>query len=216
MSENYEFKGLIDTIIERFLDIMSIKPYQPSVNNFIRAQYMSSLASVENSLKPPINFVAKEEDIAFLNEYIFQNLQSHADEVGNQLRQELQRGIMNKETPAQLKQRIVVVFGDSKYSDRLKTVMRTETLRAENAGAFAGAEQAVEAGIVLKKYLDITMDKRTSNICKAEIKKYGNKDQAIPLKKEFEVKVDNKVYKTLYPPFHPNCRTVIRFVREAI
>ena len=112
---------------------------------------MSSLASVENSLKPPINFVAKEEDIAFLNEYIFQNLQAHADEVGNNLRQELQRGIMNKETPAQLKQRIVVVFGDSKYSDRLKTVMRTETLRAENAGAFAGAEQAVEAGIVLKK-----------------------------------------------------------------
>lgn len=193
---------------------MSIRPFQPKVNDFLRKQFIGSMEKVENEVNPNINFEASNKDINFLNEYVFQNLQSHADEVGNQLRQELQRGIMNKETPQQLKKRVKEVFDDSKYSNRLKTVMRTEKLRANNAGAFSGAEQAQAAGIVLKKYLHITLDDKTSNICKHEHRKYGTKEEAIPLDKEFEVTVDNKTYTTLYPPFHPNCRTIIRFVRE--
>ncbi len=214
MNQNLEFKGLVDIIINRFLDIMSIKPFKPEIDNLLRREFMGSMEKIENQLKPNINFVASEDQIKFLNEYVFQNLQSHADEVGNQLRQELQRGILNKETPQQLKQRVKEVFNDTKYSDRLKTVMRTETLRASNAGAYSGAEQAREVGIIMKKFLDITIDKRTSNICLAENRKYGDKSKAIQLDEEFVVKVDNKTYKTQYPPFHPNCRTVIRFVRE--
>jgi len=214
MKENLEFKGLIDTIIEHFMEIMSIKPFQSHVNDFLRNEYIKSLSKIEDELKPQINFVTNEKEVEFLNDYVFQNLQSHADEVGNQLRQELQRGILNKETPQQLKQRVKDVFKDSTYSNRLKTVIRTERLRANNAGAYEGAQQAKNVGIKLKKYLHITDDKRTSNICKHEGKKYGTKETSIPLDELFVVKVDNKTYRALYPPFHPNCRTVIRFIRE--
>lgn len=214
MSENLEYKGLVDVIIAKFMDIMSIKPFQPKVNDFIRQQFMRSLEKMETQLKPSINFVPSEPEINFLNDYVFQNLQSHADEIGNQLRQELQRGMLNKETPEQLKKRINQVFNDTKYTNRLKTVMRTETLRANNAGAYSGAQQAKEAGIILKKYLDITVDNRTSNICLAEHRKYGTKEKAIPLDEDFVVKVDNKTYNAQYPPFHVNCRSVLRFKRE--
>ena len=214
MNTNLEFKGIIDTIINRFMDIMSIKPFQSDINDFLREQFVKAMDNVEVELKPNINFLVDERQVSFLNDYVFQNLQAHADQLGNQLRQELQRGMLNNESPSELKQRVKDVFGDNTYSQRLKTVMRTEKLRANNAGAFSGAEQAVEAGIRLKKYLHITNDKRTSDICHKEHGKYGTKNQAIPLNVDFEVTVDNKTYKALYPPFHINCRTVIRFVRE--
>ena len=210
---NTEFKGLIDIIISRFMDIMSIKPFQGNINSFLRRQFVKSMEKVETQLKPSINFIPDEAQISFINEYVFQNLQSHADEIGNQLRQELQRGILNKETPDQLKKRVQVVFNDTTYTNRLKTVMRTEKLRANNAGAFSGAEQAKEAGVNLHKYLHVTNDDRTTNICHKEDSKYGTREQAIPLEEEFVVKVGSSTYTALYPPFHVNCRSVIRFTR---
>ncbi|MBT3582789.1 hypothetical protein HN510_03140 [Candidatus Woesearchaeota archaeon] len=213
--QNLEFKGLIDIIVQRFTDIMSIKPFQPDINTFLRSEFIKAMDKVDTQLKPDVNFIPDEAQIAFLNDYVFQNLQAHADEIGNQLRQELQRGILNKETPKQLKERVKVVFNDTTYTNRLKTVMRTEKLRANNAGAFSGAEQAKEAGVVLKKYLHVTQDDRTSDICHKEHTKYGTAEEAIPLEEDFVVKVGNKTYTALYPPFHINCRSVIRFTRIA-
>ena len=215
---NIEKKGLIDTIINRFADIMSIRQYQPKLNQYLRGQLMKSFNKIENELKPSINFVPNEKEITFLNEYVFQNLQNNADAVGNALRQELQRGILNKESPSQLKQRVKDVFADQKYSQRLKTVMRTEKLRANNAGAFSGAVQAEEYGIQIKKYLDVTRDKNSTDICNhgnkdSAFNKYGSKDKAIPLDEEFVMRANNKTYRALYPPMHVNCRSVVRFVR---
>lgn len=216
MNQSFEFKGIVDTIINNFMQVMSIKPFQPRINDFLRKEFTRAMSKVETELKPNINFEPSESEISFLNDYVFQNLQGHADQIGNQLRQELQRGMLNGETPAQIKERVKTVFADTTYSNRLKTVMRTEKLRASNAGAYAGAQQATDAGIVLKKYMDVTMDNRTSNICKKENSKYGSKEKAIPLDEEFTVTVDNKTYRGQYPPWHINCRTVIRFVREDI
>ena len=215
MTSDIETKGLIDTIFERFMEIMSIRPFQPKVNDFLRGEFIKSLNKVETELKPSINFVTDNQELELLNNYVFQNLQNHADQIGDQLRQELQRGMLNKETPTELKKRVKELFTDTKYTNRMKTVLRTEKLRANNAGAFSGAEQAQEAGIKLKKYLDVTMDTKTSNICRhGEYPKYGTKEQAIPLDEDFVVRVDNKTYSALYPPFHIHCRTVIRFTRE--
>jgi hypothetical protein len=214
MSVNLEFKGIIDVILNNFKQIMDIKPFQPSVNRLIRKDYLAAMEKIEGDLKPNINFIPEEEAISFLNEYVFQNLQKHSDEIGDSLRQELQRGLLNKETAKQLKQRIKNVFNDSKYTNRLKTVIRTERIRASNKGALDGATQAQESGVKLKKYLDAVLDDRTTDICKAEDRKYGSKEQAIPLDQDFIVKVGNKTYKALAPPFHINCRTVLRFVQE--
>ena len=67
--------------------------------------------------------------------------------------------------------------------------------------------------LILLKYVDIIHDNRTTDICKAEHREYGTKEEAIPLDQEFKVKVGNKTYSALYPPFHINCRSVVRFVR---
>lgn len=212
--QNLESKNIIDVIIERFMEIMSIKPFKPKIDNFLKTEFLRSMSKVEEQLKPSINFVTDEKELTILNNYVFQNLQSQADSVGNQLRQELQRGLLNKETPEQLKKRIKDVFKDKTYLNRMKTVIRTEKMRANNYGALSGARQAKEAGIKLKKFLHITEDGRTSPICRMEDKKYGDKSKAIPLEDDFVVKVDNKTYRAKSPPFHYNCRTILRFVRE--
>jgi len=214
MKTNFELKGLIDVIINRFLEIMNIRPFKPKVDDFLRTEYNNSIEKVETELKPNINLVPNADNLNFLNDYAFQNLQGNADQIGNKLRQEVQRGILNNETPAELKQRIKDLFKDINYSSQLKTVMRTEKLRANNMGAYDGALQAQESGIKLKKFVHVTEDKRTSPICHKEHAQYGTKEEAIPLNEEFIVKVDNKTYRAQYPPFHPNCRTVIRFTRE--
>ena len=54
------------------------------------------------------------------------------------------------------------------------------------------------------------MDDRTSDICKEEHKKYGSVEQSIPLDQEFSVSVKNKTFKFMMPPFHPNCRTIVK------
>lgn len=195
------------------MEIMDISPYKPKVDNFIRTEFIKSLEKVENQIKPNINFITDEQELKILNDYVFENLQNHADQIGQQLRQELQRGLLNKETPQQLKKRVKDLFKDTTYTNRLKTVLRTEKLRANNYGALSGAKQAEEVGIKLKKYLDVSVDNRTSNICMREHAKYGDKSKAIPLNEPFEVTVDNKKYSAQSSPFHPNCRTVIRFVR---
>lgn len=219
MQENLEFKGLIDVILTNFKKIMDIRPFQVQINNFLRKEFNDSMVTVEKELKPTINFEPNEAEISFLNDYVFENLQNHADQIGNQLRQELQRGMLNKETPTQIKQRIKEVFRDKTYTNRLKTVMRTEKLRANNAGAYSGALQAQDSGIILKKYLDVTRTETSTDICNhgnkdSAFAKYGSKTKAINLDEEFIMIADNKTFRGQYPPFHPNCRSVIRFVRE--
>jgi hypothetical protein len=157
-----------------------------------------------------MNFIPDERKLDFLQNYVTNNLKFHTDEIGNDLRQEISRGILNGETTKTIISRVKKVFDDKKYSNRIKTVLRTETLRANNTGALDGAERS---GLKLKKWLDVMMDEFTSDICKKENRKYGSPDKAIPLDQEFIVKVDNKTVRGLSPPFHVNCRTVIRFER---
>lgn len=208
-----EYKGLLDTIINNFLEIMNIKPFQGKINEYLSSEYKKGLDKADKEIVPKINFEPNNQDIEFLNEYAFQNLQKHADELGDSLRQEIQRGILNKDTPTDLKRRIKDVFKDKKYTNRLKTVMRTERVRANNMGIFDGAKQAEAAGVKIKKWLDVTVDDVTTDICHREHGKYGNPDDAIPLDQDFVVKVGNKTYRALHPPFHINCRTVLRTVR---
>lgn len=213
MKEKFAYKGLLDNIINNFLDLMSIEPFRLRINRFLNKEYLSGLDDVDAQLKPRINFVPNNADVDFLNEYAFENFKKHSDIMGDNLRQEIQRAILNKDTPAQLKKRIKDVFDDKKYTNRLKTVMRTEKNRANAMGTLEGANQAATAGVKTKKWLDVTMDNRTTTICRHEHSKYGSKDKAIGLDEDFVVKADNKTYRALHPPFHINCRSVLRIVR---
>lgn len=203
-----EQKNIIQALINKFFEVINLESFRTKISKYISHEYQKGLESAE--VKFNMNFISREEDVKFLNNYVFDSMKVHTDAIGEALRGELQRGIMNKETISQLKKRVQVVFDDSKFTDRLKMVIRTERQRANNYGALEGARQS---GLHVKKYIDIVNDSRTSNICLAEHKKYGSKDKAIPLDDDFVVRVDNKIVRAKAPPMHQNCRSVIRFIQ---
>jgi len=209
-SHEEKASSIIDFILDKFRDLMSLDPFTNKVDDLIADEYKSGLETIETQLKPNINFVAKEKTLEFLQNYVNQNLQTHSDAVGDSLRQEIQRSILNGDSIEMLKERVREVFKDKTYTQRLKTVIRTESIRANNLGRLEGAEQAATTGLKLKKWIDIIDDNVTTDICLEEHAKYGSPDKAIPLDQDFEVKVGNKTYIAQYPPFHINCRSVLR------
>jgi hypothetical protein len=214
MTTSFETKSaLLETLMRRFRDIMSLNSFMPKVNELVSDEYVKGLEKVENQLKPSINFVPSKKELDLLQEYVQQNLQKHADTVGDNLRQEIQRSLLNNDDVDMLTRKVKQLFRDKKYISRLKTVIRTEGLRAGNQGTLEGAKQAESNGVPVKKWLDVTRDDVTSDICKHEDSKYGSPDKAINLDDDFKVKVKNKTYIAKNPPFHPNCRSVLRIVR---
>jgi len=204
-----ESKNIITAITQKIVKIFSLTSLFPDMDEFLKEEYHKGM--VKSEVQLGMNFVPSDTDLGFLSDYVNENVNGVTDALGEKLRGELQRGILNKEKVSQLKKRIKTLMKDDAFNNRLKTVLRTEGLRAENLGSYEGA---LQSNLNLKKYLDITMDNKTSDICKEEMKKYGSEAQAIPLDKEFKVRVKNKTFSAQYPPFHPNCRTVIMFVRE--
>ncbi len=211
-------KGIIEILTQRVNEVMSLLPIKQSMENELRKQYMRGLNRIDKQFKPEVNITLPgnaNRQLEALYNYSFQNLQSHADEIGNKLRQELQRGLLNGDNSAQLADRVKDVFKDKKYQSRMKMVLRTESIRANNTAALEATKQIEqETGAVIKKYLDVTMDDRTTETCKEENKKYGTKEKAIPLDSEFVYIWQNKTFRAQNPPFHPNCRTVVLFTRE--
>ena len=201
-------KNILAWLVDKVDKIFSLGSSQSQVDGFIKKEYVNGLEKAGIQLN--MNFIPSDKKIDFLQTYVNKNLKFSTDEIGNDLRQEISRGMMNGESPTQLKIRVRKVFNDKKYTNRLRMVLRTERLRASNYGSLDGAMQS---GLKLKKYLDVIMDNRTSDICKAENRKYGDKSQAIPLDKEFVVTTKSGTVRALAPPFHPSCRTLIRFIR---
>lgn len=213
MSKQFEYKA-VDGFLEAVKDILNLSRFGRVIDNAISEQYNGAIAKVDSDLKPSINLIPSDKDLSLLQDYVNRNIQAAGDDISNDIRAEIQRGILNKETTKELSKRVKFLFKQKKYQTRLKTIIRTETLRANNFGTLEGAKQAEATGIKLKKWLDVTMDDRTSSICKHENTKYGTVKEAISLDKEFVVTADNKTIKSQSPPFHPNCRTVLRIVRE--
>lgn len=209
-NSDIEEKALIDSLIDRFKNILKLDKFKGLIDQLLNEEYKKAVGELDSKLKLGINLIPQERDLEFLKRYVNDNITQASDEIANNIRQEIQRGILNKETIPELQTRIKHLFKGKQYKTRLKTILRTELLRANNTGTLEGAKQAQSTGIVLHKWLDVTMDDRTSNICKKEHAKYGTPEQAIPLDEPFIVKVDNKTFKEQSSPFHPNCRSVLR------
>lgn len=208
--DEIETKNIIDWIVNEATKIFNITWLKEKISAVMKKQYLDGLEKAE--VKFNMNFVPAEKDIELLNTYVFKNFQQHTDEIGEALRQELSRGLLNKENIRQLQVRVANVFDDPKYMNRLKMVLRTEKVRAGNYGQLDGAKQA---GLKLKKWVSIVDDDRTSDICLQEDSEYGSPKKAIPIDEAFIVHVDNKTISAQAPPFHPNCRSVIMFERVA-
>jgi len=206
-----ELKNVVDWVLGKLNDFFRIDSFKEHTKQYISTEYQKGLDKVEVQLQ--MNFVPDHQELNFLTDYVQNNLQFATDEVGNKLRQVISRSQLDGLTTNQLRQQVKQTLDDSQYTQRLKTIIRTEGLRASNYGSLQGAKQS---GLNLRKWVDIVDDNRTSVICHLEDSKYGSPEKAVPLDEDFVVKYDNKIVRSQAPPFHPNCRSVLRIsvVRE--
>lgn len=216
--EAVEVKGIIDILVENIRSVIRLDPVRDEVDETLRISFMEGLERVDKQFKPYVNVQLPSNAIRqmeMLSNYTFQNIQDTADEIGDALRQEMQRGLLNGDTKEQLIARVRATFKQKNYQARFRAIIRTETLRANNTAALEGARQVQDTtSIKLTKWLDVILDSVTSNICIAEHNKYGTPEEAIPLDQDFVVEADNKIIRSQHSPFHVNCRTVVRFHRE--
>ena len=202
-----EQKSIINEVINNLVAVINVEHFREQIRAFLLKHYGQGMETAE--LQFNMNFIPDDRTLEFLDSYVRNTMKFHTDSLGNALRGEISRALMNGEKVSQLKKHIRDTLEDQQFTDRLKTVMRTEGLRAGNMGQLDGA---LQSGLKLKKYISIIRDDRTSDICLEEDRKYGKPSQAIDLDKEFIVKVDNKIVRIQAPPAHPNCRSVIQFV----
>jgi len=156
-----------------------------------------------------LRFKPNEEAEDFIETYTFDLIKGLNTEIREDLRSELQRGLMNGEGTGSLKERVRSVFDTNLW--RSYTIARTEVTRANNYGRL---EAFNRSGKQVYKYISIVDDNRTTKVSYAMRDKYGSKDKAIPINEEFSVWVDGKRYHGQAPPFMPNDRDVVLFVLE--
>ena len=209
-----EYKNIIEQIVRGILKIFSSETFSGTVNSYIQKKYDSGLMDAEEIFN--INFVRDQKNLDFLQDYVKGLVGNTVEQIDQDLRAELQRDIMAGMDIPQIKKRVKKVFKDPKYFNRLKTVLRTEGARAAE---IANLDAAKQTGLNVRKWLDVIVDDRTSPVCRAANKKYGSKDQAIPLNEQFVIKykvrsknkTKGEVLEAMTPPLHINCRSSLRF-----
>jgi len=199
----------IRSLVDRVKALFTAYRIKTMVERVIKQAFIQAHERAEKEMD--LNVIPNQAALQYLQEHTFENIKNMTEEVGNRLRAELERGIINAEGIHQLKERVRKVFEVT--DSRAEAIARTEYNRAQNQGNLqawkaAGVKDAM-------KYLIVTLDDRTSNICLEEHSKYGSREEGIPLSEPFEVTVDGKTYREQSPPFHPNCRTrVFTFIPE--
>ena len=198
-----QIKGIDDLpgIIKKIFKIFTFRKIVDEVIKF-RFNFGWEKSEKQIDQNVPMNNKAVE----FLQEHTFDNVKGMTEEIANDLKAELSRGIINGEGVTKLKERVTKVFDVGEV--RATAIARTEVARSENQGKLLAMK---ESDIDVKKYLVITYDDRTSNVSKAMGRKYGTPEQAIDLDKNFSVNVSGKEYSGSAPPFMPNDRDIILF-----
>ena len=204
-----ENKGLLTDIANKFVSIFKIDRFSGIVNSFVRKKYAQGAVGIENKFNFNIQFGDQERDISLLNKHTFDNIKGMTDELQEDLRQELQRGLLGNESPKELRKRIANIFRGNNptrfhFENRMKMIARTEGKRAANMAKFANVER-----LDRKAYKYITLGPRPCPGCVRL-----SKDEPIPLKQKFVHVQNKKVTREQYPPFHPNCMCKLIITQE--
>lgn len=190
-------KAIDKTTIERILSIVGINIGKETVRDVISEYFIKAIEKSEREMN--MNFVPNKKTIDFLTGYTFDNINDMSDEMKNDLRQELERGIMNGESIAKMKSRVSKVIDGSKT--RAEKIARTEINRAENQGHLEAYKQS---GIKGKKKWVSQIDSKTSEACKRL------NGKTIGLNQKFKY----NDWEGQAPPAHVNCRSRIVFIPE--
>lgn len=199
--------------MQGLMKVIQSSYFQDKTRAYIQKKYDDGLLKSESTFN--LNFVRNDRSLNILQEYVSGRVGNATEQINQDLRAEIQRAMIDGTDLDGLKTRIREMFDKKTYMHRIKTVIRTEGARAMNK---AQLDAAAQSGFKVRKYIHVILDGNTSPICKKANKKYGKPEQAIELNENF--KFSAKVgKKTIHidqdaPPFHPNCRTSLRFVRE--
>jgi SPP1 gp7 family putative phage head morphogenesis protein len=194
-----EIKALDNGFVQRIIALLSVENFKQAMNDFIKHYYYKGLTEAEQKIEVNMNFVPNQAAIDFLQNYSFGLIRDLSEETRNDLRAELQRGILQGEGSSKLAKRVKEVMETSKK--RAIMIARTESSRAENMGTLEAYKQS---GLKGKKVFIATKGDRTCEICK-------NLDgKEILLDAKFKYKGEE----WFAPPVHPSCRCAIAFVPE--
>ncbi len=191
-------KGVDDVpgMIKRFFEAFSLKKISDAV---IQSQFTSGWDSSEKTIDQNVPF--NEKALDFLQEHTFDNIKGMTEEIANDLKQELERGIINGEGISKLKARVETVFDVGE--NRAEMIARTETNRAENNGKLLAMKGS---GLNYNKKWMSLEDDRTSPIC------HRLDNDVVDLDENFRDSVSG--WEGQAPPSHVNCRSTIVFINK--
>jgi len=188
-----EIKAIDDSFIKRIAGLFSLKGIFEIVRGLVRSNYLSGIEKTEKQTNR--NFLPNETGYKFLENYTFDNVKGMEKDIQNNLRQELQRAVLNNETVSQMSERVGKVMKVGKV--RARAIARTESNRAYNQGELDAWMQSGEK-----------VDKIWSNpspeaeICKALVGK------RIDINDSFKYKGQSY----MSSPGHVNCNSYLTFV----
>ena len=189
-----EVKGIVGDLVGKLLALFDLQKSFNDVKDLIRNEYVDGLEFAEQRFN--MNFAVDEDAVKFLQDYAFSNIKGLDDELRERLRKEITQGLINLEHPNALGKRLEAVFDFAE--ERARLIARTESARAQNFGALAGAKQS---GLRVVKVWDSTNDLRECPVCDALDGQERGLEEAFV--------VDGKTF--VAPPAHPRCRCALVF-----
>ena len=198
-----EIKGFVDTksllgqMLGNFDNVLG--NFKGKLDIAIREAADKGLASIEKQINR--NIMLDPNSTNYIAEFAFENLQDVNKDLTSNIRKQVQMGILNKESEAQIKARIWKEVKKAKI--RTSTIIRTETTRARAIAEDEAARKAQEDyGEKYQKEWVAKVDARTCPNCLAA---NGKK---IPMNQDFKSTTGD----VQLPPMHPNCRCRIVYV----
>jgi len=191
-----KIKGIDDIpkMIKKIFELFSLKEISDKI---IRSQFSSGWDESEKRIDQNVPF--NEKALQFLQDHTFDNIKGMTEEISNDLKAELERGIINGEGITKLKERVSNVFNVGE--NRAEMIARTETNRAENNGKLLAMKGS---GLDYDKKWVSTEDDRTSDLCK------HLDGQIVGLDENFHY----GKWSGQAPPAHVDCRSTIVFIKK--
>lgn len=188
----------VEDIAKRIKDIIAFQGLKTISDAVIKNTFVEGWDDAEKQLDK--NLMINNDAITFIQDYTFNNIKGMTEEIMQDLRQELERGIMAGEGITKLKARVSKVFDVGEV--RAEAIARTETNRAEGQGRLQAFKSSGETDY-LKKWVT-HHDDRTSPICNRL------DGQTVGINENFKDKTTGWAGPT--HPSHVNCRSTVLFI----
>ena len=189
----------VDDIIKAIKGILTFEGIKLISDEVIKNTFTKGWDSAEKQLDQ--NILVNREALDYIQDYTFANIKNMTEEIANDLRAELQRGIMEGEGIQKIKARVSKVFDVGET--RAEAISRTETARSEGQGRLQAFRSSGEK---LKKRIVIAHDDRTSALCKRL------EGQTVGINEKFKDSKTGEEWDT--NPFHVNCRSSVVYLSE--